>query len=512
MSEEDHSAAIPRLGLFFLLGGILIAAACAIVYELLIGSISSYFMGDSVEQFSLTIGFFLFAMGLGSWLSRLIQQNLLARFISLEIWLGMVGGTSVAFLYIFYAYTDHYRYLMVVMVLVIGILIGLEVPLLARILRGYGPLRTTLSNVLSLDYLGSLVAALLFPYLLLPLLGGLHTGLVAGLVNLGVGLGVLLSFRHQLDSRQRSSLYLQGGIVGAALLGLLAAANPLLERWESSLYEDRIVHSEQSPYQKIVLTRWRDDLRLFLNGHLQFASRDQHRYHESLVHPAMSLASNRDRVLIIGGGDGLSASEVLKYKEVERIDLVDLDRAVTDLARRSIYMTRLNKNALNQPKVHIFNQDAFIFLQQEHVPYGVIILDLPDPREEALAKLYSVTGYNLCRRHLAKGGVLVTQASSPYFVRQAYWCVGATLAAAGLQVVPYHTWIPSFGEWGFHLASVAPLDLSTLDLAVPLRYLEEGLFQHMLEFDAEMAKIEVEPNRLDRPLLARFYRRGWSQW
>ncbi len=512
MSEETAPSDISRLGLFLLLGSILVAAACAIVYELLIGSISSYFMGNSVEQFSLTIGFFLFAMGVGSWISRLVQQNLLARFIALEVWLGLVGGSAVPLLYLAYTWSDHYRYWMLVLIVVIGLLIGLEVPLLTRILRGYGPLRTTLSNVLSLDYLGALVAALIFPYLLMPVLGGLHTSLLTGLVNLLVGVGVLFSFRRQLPRRSFAYLCFQGVLVGGILLGSLSLANPLLERWESTLYEDRIIHSEQSPYQKIVLTRWRDELRLFLNGHLQFASVDQHRYHESLVHPAMSLAPDRERVLIIGGGDGLTAAEILKYPDVVRIDLVDIDRAVTNLARRNLHLTRLNKNSLNHPKVHIFNQDGFIFLQREQLAYGVIILDLPDPREEALAKLYSVSSYELCKRHLAPGGLLVTQASSPYYARAAFWSVAATLEKAGFQLTSYHAYVPSFGEWGFHLASRGILDLSAVEFAVPRRFLEASLFRSMLRFDADMARLEVEPNRLDKPLLARYYRQGWSQW
>jgi len=511
MPEKKETEA-SSVGLFLLLAAIFVAAACAIVYELLIGSTSSYFLGDSVEQFSLTIGFFLFAMGLGSWVSRLILEELLPRFILLEIWLGLVGGCTVSLLYLLYAYTDHFRYGMLVLVLAIGGLIGLEVPLLTRILRGYGSLRTILSSVLSMDYLGSLVAALLFPYLLLPVLGSLHTSIVTGMVNVGVGAGVLVVFRGQLGSRRCRWLGAQAGAIFLGLAGLLVAGQPLLERWESALYEDRIVHSEQSPYQKIVLTRRGKHLRLFLDDHLQFASVDEHRYHESLVHPAMILAGTRERVLIIGGGDGLTAREVLKYPEVVEIDLVDLDRAVTDLARRNIHLTRLNKNALNYPKVRIFNEDGFIFLQRDHAPYGAILIDLPDPRQEALTKLYSVEGYRLCRRLLAPRGVLVTQATSPYFARRTYWSIGKSLEEAGFQVNSYHVQVPSLGEWGFHLGSLEPLDLRRVEFSVPRRFLDGDLFRTMLVFDADMARLEVEPNRLDQPILARYYRQDWARW
>ena len=362
-----------------------------------------------------------------------------------------------------------------------------------------------------MDYLGSLLAALLFPYLLLPVLGSLHTSLVTGLVNVALGVGVLIAFRGSLG-RSCQRLGIQAGVIGLILGGTLVSATPLLERWESALYEDEIVHAEQSVYQKIVLTRRGEHTKLFLNEHLQFASVDEHRYHEVLVHPAMALARQPERVLIIGGGDGLTAREVLKYAAVREIHLVDLDRAVTDLARRNLYLTRLNKNALSQPEVRIFNEDGFIFLQEERVPYGVIFIDLPDPREEALAKLYSVEGYRMCRRLLAPGGVLVTQATSPYYARRAYWCIGATLEEAGFQVCSYHALVPSFGEWGFHLASLEPLELERIEFTVPRRFIESVLFGSLLHFDADMARIDVEPNRLDKPVLAHYYRQDWRRW
>ncbi len=509
---EAREASLSPMASYLLLAAIFVAAGCAIVYELLIGSISSYFLGDSVEQFSLTIGFFLFAMGIGSWLSRLIKENLLLHFISLEIWLGFIGGCSIPLLYTVYANTHAYRYFMIVLILVIGTLIGLEIPILTRVLRSYGSLRTILSDVLSLDYLGALVAALLFPFVLMPALGSMHTALLSGLVNLAVGVAVLWVFRGILPFKSFWILALQCILIGLFLMSLMVKSEALLDRWESSLYSDRIVFSEQSPYQKIVLTKWRDNLRLFLNGHLQFASVDEHRYHEALVHPAMELAASRQRVLILGGGDGLTAREVLKYPDVERVYLVDLDPVMTNLARRNIYIARLNDNALSSRKLHVINEDGFVFLQREHVPYGVILVDLPDPREDSLAKLYSVEGYKLCRKHLSPGGTLATQATSPYFSRSVYWSIAVSLEEAGFNVRSYHVLVPSFGEWGFHLASKQKLDIATLGFKVQRRFLKEELLDAMFRFDSDMDRIEIEANRLDKPVLARYYREEWSRW
>lgn len=500
-----------RLGLFLLLVAVGAVAVCSIIYELLIGSISAYFIGDSVEQFSLTIGFFLFAMGLGSWLSRWIEEQLLARLIALELWLGLVGGVSVAVLYLAYAQGTHYRYWMLLLTTIIGSLIGLELPLLTRLLQNYGSLRATLANVLSLDYLGALIAALLFPYLLLPALGNLHTGLLTGLINAGVGTCLLWHCWDQLTPSWRRGLALQALLVLGLLLALLAGAKGLLERWESDLYTDRVIYSQQTRYQKIVLTRWREDLRLYLDGHLQFASGDERRYHESLVHPAMTLARSHQRVLIIGGGDGLTAREVLKYRDAEEVDLVDLDPAMTDLARRHLDLTRLNENALNYPRVRVLNQDAFTFLQEAQVQYGVILLDLTDPRAEAVTKLYSVEGYQLCRRLLSPGGVLVTQATSPYHARHAFWCIGKSLEEAGFRVYPYHVLVPSFGEWGFQLGSLEPLVPDKVQFSVPLHFLRPELLPGMFLFDPDMERVQVEANRLDRPVLARYYRDEWGE-
>ena len=503
---------IPRFVVFLLLAAVFAIAVCGIIYELLIGSVSSYFLGNSVEQYSLTIGFFLFAMGLGSWLSRAVRSKLIARLVMIELWLGLFGGLTVPILYLAFTYTDAYQYVMLLLVVVLGALIGLEIPLLTRILQSQGPLRTTLSNILSMDYLGALLAALLFPFFCLPLLGAFHTSLLTGGVNLLVGAAIFWATRPQIADRDRQWLIVQTGLIALALAAFAFRGTALLEKWESALYQGRIVYNEETQYQKIVVTRWKGDVRLFLNEHLQFSSVDEYRYHESLVHPALTLARDRNRVLIVGGGDGLAAREVLKYAEVEHIDLVDLDPRMTKLAKRNLNFTELNENSLSYPKVKVTNEDAFIFLQREHVPWSVVIIDLPDPREEALSKLYSVEGYKMYKRHLSPGGVLVTQATSPFYARRAYWCIGESIKQAGFAVHSYHAYVPSFGEWGFHLAAGKPLDVSEADFGVPLRFLTKELFQSMFLFDPDMSRVDVEPNHLERPRLAEYYRNDYERW
>ena len=226
----------------------------------------------------------------------------------------------------------------------------------------------------------------------------------------------------------------------------------------------------------------------------------------------MELTANRSRVLIIGGGDGLSAREVLKYEDVEQIDLVDLDPAVTDLARRNPHVAELNEQSLSNPKVRIVNEDGFLYLQRSHLQYGVIFLDLPDPREESLAKLYSVEAYKLVERLLSPGGVMATQATSPYFSRTSFWCIGRTLEVSGFQVHSYHLLVPSFGEWGFHLGTRRTIAYDEIQFSPRTTLITAETWRSMAVFDRDMRSISTAPNRLDKPVLGRYYREDWERW
>ena len=198
--------------------------------------------------------------------------------------------------------------------------------------------------MLAFDYLGALLAAILFPIILLPYLGLMKTAFVTGLLNLAV-VGVNLHlFRHQLP--QLPILTAATVSISALLLGGFIWANQLTTLFEQRLYRAQIIYTAQSPYQRIILTRWQDDLRLFLDGNLQFSSRDEYRYHEALVHPAMSLSRSRESVLVLGGGDGLAAREVFKYEDVARLVMVDLDPAMTDLGQDHPALVEINQGAM----------------------------------------------------------------------------------------------------------------------------------------------------------------------
>ncbi|MBI5083114.1 MAG: polyamine aminopropyltransferase, partial [Acidobacteria bacterium] len=306
---------------------VFLIAACGLIYELIAGTLASYLLGDSVLQFSTIIGSYLFAMGIGSWLSRFIDRALVSRFITIELMVGLLGGFSSTILFLAFAYTTGFRILLYGIVISIGVLVGLEIPLLMRILKERFGFKGLVANVLTFDYLGALGASLLFPLLLVPKLGLVRSAILFGLINAGVALWSTFLFRRHLPSPliQRAAC----AAVVLVLAGGMAVADHITDTADSALYADEVILAKTTPYQRIVLTKWKQDYRLYLNSHLQFSSRDEYRYHESLVHPGLASVTGARRALVLGGGDGLAVREMLKYPGLESITLVDLDPEMT---------------------------------------------------------------------------------------------------------------------------------------------------------------------------------------
>ncbi|MCP4695950.1 MAG: polyamine aminopropyltransferase [Gammaproteobacteria bacterium] len=498
-----------------LLAATFIIAISGLVYELLAGTLSSYLLGDSVYQFSLVIGLFMTAMGIGAYLSRFVQERLEYAFIVTQIALGFIGGTSAPVLFYAFAWLHNYSAFLFLLSLAIGILIGLEIPLITRILQRHQALKINISNVLTADYIGALAAALLFPLVLAPQLGLLRTSLVFGLLNLFVA-GMALSLF-------RVSVKRLGAVIGACALLLacgLVYSNALVNFFERRLYQDEIIFAETTPYQRVIITRGRDRIRMFINGGLQFDSQDEYRYHETLVHPAMSLARRRDKVLVLGGGDGMAVREVLQYAEVKQITLVDLDPTITRLYRDNALLNTLNGKSLHDPRVRIINDDAWKYLEKNQEFHDVMIIDLPDPNNTSLSRLYSRAFYLLATSRLARDGLLVTQATSPLYARKAFWCIYNTLAETpgpykygqNLYAQAYHTYIPSFGEWGFVLAGHHRIDWSGIKLPENLRYLNRSMLPALTAFPPDMQAADTEINTLQAHPLLRYYEQGWEKW
>ena len=509
---ENNKALTTKESVILLLS-VGIVGFCTIIYELLIGSVSSYFLGDSIKQFSIVIGLTMTAMGIGTLISRLINKDLIYYFILIEIILAVIGGLSVPILYYSYVVQEFYYFMMCILILAIGILIGLEIPLLTRIMEKYYNLKDNISNVLSLDYLGAFVATLLFPFVLLPILGIFNTSIFAGFLNLLVGILNFYWFKDKITNKKGFKLKSLSVFISILLVFFVLCSDYLMKNWENTVFDDRVIFSKQTPYQKLVMTKNKEDIRLFIDGNVQFSSIDEHRYHELLVHIPMSLVKNREEVLILGGGDGLAAREILKYSDVKNITVVDLDKEMTDLAKNNRIFKDLNKDSFLNEKVHIYNEDAFKFIENAKNFYDVIIIDLPDPNNSSLARLYSREFYKLVKSRLSKQGILVTQSTSPFFSPEAYWCIKETLKAADYNFVkPYHVYVPSFGDWGFMLAGNIPYNIEDIKLNVETKYLDDELLQKAFVIEKDIVKENIKPSKLDNPEILNYYLKGWRYW
>ncbi|MEV0054850.1 polyamine aminopropyltransferase [Saccharopolyspora shandongensis] len=451
-----------RIARTAVLVAVFICAACGLVYELALVALGSYLIGDTVGQASIVLSLMVFAMGVGALAAKPLQRWAAPAFAGIELLLALLGGISVLGLYAAFAWLSLYMPALIATALVLGVLIGAEIPLLMVLLQRIRrqDAGSAVADLFAADYVGGLVGGLAFPFLLLPLFGQVQGALLVGMVNAAAGIGLVLTvFRRELS--KRATLLLTGAtvLVGGVLVGAYAFADDFEVTARQALYADPVVHSERTPYQDVVLTEsvslnGTSDTRLYLNGDLQFSSMDEYRYHEALVHPAM--AGPRERVLVLGGGDGLALREVLRYPDVREATLVDLDPAVLELARTDPRVSTLNKDAFAEPRVRAIAADAFSWLRDNRERYDVVLVDMPDADSTATAKLYSTEFYGLVRQAMSDNARVVVQAGSPFFAPKAFWCIESTMRSAGLNTVPYQIAMPSFGEWGFHLAAATP--------------------------------------------------------
>ena len=502
-----------------LLASVFVVAACGLLYELAAGTLASWLLGDSVLQFSTIIGVYLFALGIGSYLSRYVERQLIATFLRVELLVGLIGGLMPAALFVAHnllheaASVLAFRVLLYALVLLVGTLVGLEIPLVMRILkshfRGRWQLSELVSQVLTFDYLGALAVAVTFPLLLLPQLGLIRTGVVFGLMNAAIAAWALWLFRAEV--RRVRAHALACAMVVAALCAAALGADRLTTWSEDRFYGERIVYAASSDYQRVVVTASAaGEARLFLNGNLQFDSRDEYRYHESLVHPVMAAHGAPKRVAILGGGDGMALRELLKYPSVEEVTLVELDPRISQLFAREPLLKKLNAQAYDSPKLKLINSDAFTWLESHEQIFDVIVIDFPDPSNFSLGKLYTTSFYALVDKHLAASGYAVVQTTSPLVARRSFWTVASTIEAVGLSATPYHTHVPSFGEWGFIIASHRPWRAPAA-LPEGLRFLTLAGLPALLQFPPDMARVPAEVNRLSNQVLVQQFEEEWGK-
>lgn len=452
----------PRAGRFLVLAGVFVCAACGLVYELELVALASYLMGDSVTQTSVVLSVMVFAMGAGSLGAKRLRRSAAAGFGAVETALALVGGCSAMALYGAFAWTGGgggpwpggSRWLLVTFSLAIGVLIGAEVPLLMVLIqrvRRQDP-GGAVADLFAADYVGALVGGLAFPFLLLPLLGQFTGALLTGAVNaLAGGALVLGLFRRDIGPRGRRWLV----VANVVVLGVLAAAAVTVDDFEQAareaVYGDGARVARHTASREIVVTGGGTP-DLYVDGRLRVRGRDEPRYHRALLGPA--IRGPNARVLVVGGGDGLAAREALRHRGVRRVDVLEPDGAVVDLARRDPALAALNGGVYGDPRVRVLTGDAFRRLRELRpgrtggAGYDVVVSDLADPAMTASTKLYSQEFYGLVGRVLAPGGRLAVHVGPARGQGRSFWTVEATVRAAGLRTAPYRE-----DGWDFVLAS-----------------------------------------------------------
>jgi spermidine synthase len=492
----------PGAGRFLVLLVVFVCAACGLVYELELVALASYLIGDSVTQASVVLSVMVFAMGIGSLLAKRLRGRAAAGFGLLECSLALVGGLSAVALYASFAWLGASRGALVGFSLTIGVLIGAEIPLLMTLIQRVSGQDAggTVADLFAADYVGALVGGLAFPFFLLPRFGQLTGALLTGGVNVLAGGGLVLwVFRRDLTPRSRWLLITANVLV----LAVLGTASALMGDFENAarraVYGGRVRVAVHTDMQEVVLTGGTGGpLDLYLDGRLKVSGRDEYRYHEALVHPAMR--GPHARVLILGGGDGLAAREALRYKDVRAVTVVDSDAKLAQLAKTDPALSALNRHAFEDPRLRFVHADAFNWLREEvgarrgrtaAAPYDVIVSDLPNPGITSSTKLYSQEFYGLAAHMLAPGGRLAVHVGGAAGGSRMFWTVDATLRSAGFRTSPYQVAGPADGfaagpdrsrrgrlqadaDWGFELASRGP-EAPVLGLASdapPLRSLD----------------------------------------
>jgi spermidine synthase len=533
-----------------------LTGACGLVLEYIQATVASFILGNSIEQWSVIIGLMLFMMGIGSKAQRFVigDRNLVSAFIGIEITLAVVGAWAPLGTYAAYAYiSNHFILVQYGFIMLIGFLIGLEIPVVTRINKDYtDELKINLDYILSADYFGSLAGALFFAFILLRYFPLTESSFIASTLNF---LPAMLAFGY---------FYVKGKIrkVGWLLLTSMLVLASLCVGYkynrfwnlklEQHLYDDRIIYSKTTRYQHLVITHnpSLDEYRFYINGHIQFSSTDEARYHESLVHPAMQVATAKKDILILGGGDGLTLREVLKYDSVRSVDLVDLDPDMVKLCAGHPVLRTLNRGAFDDARVRLVNRqgietgdgydlyqetgklnqhklpdtekvarlnvmhvDAHKFVNSTTRRYNVVFIDLPDPSTVELNKLYTKGFYSQVKRLLTDGGVVAVQSTSPFFARESYWCINRTLQAAGFHTVNYHVNVASFGDWGFVMGArglkkgyvdrrIAEMNLKDIQTS----FLTADVFRASMAFGKDLLQVRHKAiNTLMHPVLHIYY-------
>lgn len=517
MSLETNKKKYSRL----LMVAIFATGLSGIVAEYTLATLATYFLGDSVFQWTIILSIMLFAMGFGSRISKYIEKNILESFIAIEFLLSLLTAGCVMITYSTAALTDHTNLIIYSFSILIGLLIGMEIPLVTRINNHYEDLKTNISSVMEKDYYGSLIGGLFFAFIGLKYLHLTYTPFLMGGINFTVAIILYVKLKKLVKPEFIWKLNTFCSFSGVLLIAGLYYVEPIVIFGEQSRYEDKVVFSKQTKYQQITVTEWQNTYTLYLNNSKQLSTFDEWLYHEPLVHPAIGITKGPIDVLIMGAGDGCAIREALKHERVNSITLVDLDPDMTDVGANHPIFKELNHSAFQHPKVKVINADAFNYLKDTQDKFDVMIVDFPDPRTVELNRLYTKEFYRICEKKLRPNGSIITQAGSPYYATRAFKTIEHTMQAAGFNTLPIHNQVLSLGQWGWILAhkkmdteaiktSLWNMDLEGLDT----KWLNEEALLHISSFGKDLILLDttdLSVNSIHNPVLYQYYEAGnWS--
>lgn len=489
-----------------------------IVAEYVLSTLATYFLGNSVFQFTMIVSIMLFSMGLGSRFSKYFEDRLLEKFIFIEFTLSLLVAFVSVITYLSAAIIGIEAVVIYSLSIIIGLLIGMEIPLVIRINDEYQTLRLNISSAMENDYYGSLLGGIFFAFIGLPYLGLSYTPFILGSINLVVAISLFVLLKDELSKNQNNKLILFATLATSGILLGSISSKKAIEYGERERYSDRVIYTEQTPYQRITITQSKGDFWLFINGNQQLSTIDEVMYHEPLVHPVMSVLKEPKSILVLGGGDGGAVREILKYPSVDKITLVDLDPAMTDLGKEYPLLVEMNGNSMNHEKVEIINADGYNFLEDTKEYFDAIIIDLPDPKSVELGRLYSFEFYKICYRQLKPNGLIITQAGSPYYASRAFNCIDKTMEASGFTTIPLHNQVITLGEWGWIMGAknIQRADLKNMvqssDVTnIDTRWMNNESLTLITSFGKNSFPNQtdsVEINKIHNPVLYKYYLNG----
>lgn len=439
----------------------LIISISWILYELLIGTLSSYLIWDSIRQFSFTIGFFMTGMGMWAYISRFLEKNAIRNFLKVELLLSVVWASSAIILKLSYIYLwfsgISFTFIYFFLTIFIWMFVWIEIPMIASIYKELNlKSKSVISDIFTFDYIWALLAALLFPIVLLPFLWLYNISIFIWTLNLIVWF-LYLNYLRKFNIHLKT-YYIYIFLILSYLVFLVFSASKLEDFYLKFYFKEPILESYQSDYQNIVLTKRWEDFRMYLNWNLQFLSLDENRYHEALIDWPLNLVDDSElknkwlEVLVLWWWDWLAVRNLLKYDFISKITLVELDPKIIDISKTQVDMLNLNENSLNNNKLEVLTLDAFKYIIETDKKYDFIIADFPDPRDVGTAKLYSKEFYISVYWSLNDNWLFITQASSAFFATKAFWSIDKTIFWVFWNSLPYHRYLPSFWDWWFVLA------------------------------------------------------------